>query len=633
MAASTYFDQVQQLYIAYFGRPADTVGQAYWADRIDAANGSIASVIAGFSASAESLALFGTATSAQKVTAIYQNAFGRAPEAAGLAYWVAQLDSGKVSQAQASWTIQQAAGPGDASAVNNKLIAAKAFTAQIDTNAEIAGYNGAAAAALARTYLSKADATYASIANVAVDSVAAVGAATGTVVVTPPVTPVTPVPTFTATKDGGNVVTFANAGTAISVTEALGTYTFTSNGVNAGSATATGTISGITVAASTTLSITSLLAAGKGFTGAGTIALTDTGSVTAAALKAIEAATTVGLVNATAVTATSGSVADVKLVLVTNEGTTGNKIDMGPTVAVTLNDAAATGILATDLSAIGSATTGVVAVTNSINITGTVAEATAALVTADSLVVAGAATVALSGTTALASALTAIDAKTTGLITATSITSVTGTVDEVKAFADATGLTITKAANYSVTLTGAVDSTSINAIDTNNGNGTITYNIGNTGSTVSFAGVTGAVTIVGGTGADVITGGAGADILTGGGGANKFVIGNNDSGIAQAAADRITDFVVGVDKLALGVASSATNTTIVNTAVADYATALAAANVSFAADTGGLQEYYVANNGIDTFVFVDNGATQTSADQAIILTGVKVLTFADIIAA
>jgi hypothetical protein len=26
MAASTYFDQVQKLYIAYFGRPADPVG-------------------------------------------------------------------------------------------------------------------------------------------------------------------------------------------------------------------------------------------------------------------------------------------------------------------------------------------------------------------------------------------------------------------------------------------------------------------------------------------------------------------------------------------------------------------------------------------------------------------------------
>ena len=154
MAASTYFAQVQQLYIAYFGRPADPTGQAYWAANIDAAKGDISAVIAGFSASNESQELFGNKSTIDKVNAIYQNAFGRAPEPAGLAYWVEMLDSGKVSQAQASWTIQQNAGPGDAAAVQNKLTAAQAFTAQIDTTAEINGYQGANAAQVARDFLS-----------------------------------------------------------------------------------------------------------------------------------------------------------------------------------------------------------------------------------------------------------------------------------------------------------------------------------------------------------------------------------------------------------------------------------------------------------------------------------------------
>jgi hypothetical protein len=153
MAASTYLAQVQQLYIAYFGRPADPIGQAYWANIIDAAGGNIAAVQAGFSASAESQALFGNKSTIDKVTAIYQNAFGRAPEPAGLAYWVAQLDSGKVTQAQASWTIQQSAGAGDAAAVQNKLTAAQAFTAQIDTTAEIQGYQGTGAADAGRAFL------------------------------------------------------------------------------------------------------------------------------------------------------------------------------------------------------------------------------------------------------------------------------------------------------------------------------------------------------------------------------------------------------------------------------------------------------------------------------------------------
>lgn len=183
MAASTYFAQVQQLYIAYFGRPADTIGQAYWANQIDAANGSIASVIAGFSASAESAALFGNKSSIDKVTAIYQNAFGRAPEPAGLAYWVAQLDSGKVSQAQASWTIQQSAGAGDAAAVQNKLTAAQAFTAQIDTTAEITGYQGAAAAESARAFLKTVTADNATATAAVTGAAAAVVAATAVGVV------------------------------------------------------------------------------------------------------------------------------------------------------------------------------------------------------------------------------------------------------------------------------------------------------------------------------------------------------------------------------------------------------------------------------------------------------------------
>lgn len=208
MAASTYLAQVQQLYIAYFGRPADPIGQNYWATQIDAANGSIASVIAGFSASTESAALFGNKSSIDKVTAIYLNAFGRAPEAAGLAYWVAQLDSGKVSQAQASWTIQQSAGPGDAAAVQNKLTAATAFTAQIDTAAEIQGYQGAGAADVGRAFLATVNQTNAS-------ATAAVAAAPSAVA--------------NAVAAGGNGSSFALTAGVDNLTGTSGNDTFTAD--------------------------------------------------------------------------------------------------------------------------------------------------------------------------------------------------------------------------------------------------------------------------------------------------------------------------------------------------------------------------------------------------------------------
>jgi hypothetical protein len=196
MAASTYFDQIQQLYIAYFGRPADPVGLNYWASQVDAANGSVAAVIAGFAASSESNALYAGVPTAQKVSAIYLNLFNRLPEAAGLAYWTQQIDSGTVTQAQAAYQIQSSAGPGDASAVVNKLAMAKAFTAQIDTTAEITGYSGAIAAAYGRAYLTSVDSTQASVNSATSSLLNSVATATGTTVpttTTPPVTPTAPV--------------------------------------------------------------------------------------------------------------------------------------------------------------------------------------------------------------------------------------------------------------------------------------------------------------------------------------------------------------------------------------------------------------------------------------------------------
>ncbi|MDD3476500.1 MAG: hypothetical protein PHI38_06500, partial [Sulfurimonas sp.] len=99
-------------------------------------------------------------------------------------------------------------------------------------------------------------------------------------------------------------------------------------------------------------------------------------------------------------------------------GTSGDAINLSGTFTATLNDAAATNINASDLSAIGATTTGAVTVTNAINITGTASEVTAALVTASSLVVASTATVNISDTLS-ASSVNAILIKTTGVVTAT----------------------------------------------------------------------------------------------------------------------------------------------------------------------------------------------------------------------
>ncbi|KFE43945.1 beta strand repeat-containing protein [Pseudomonas syringae] len=331
MAASTYFDQIQQLYIAYFGRPADPVGLAYWAANVDAANGSVAQVIAGFSASSESQVLYSGATTAQKVSSIYLALFNRNPEAAGLAYWVAQIDSGSVSQAQAAYQIESSAGPGDATSIANKLSAAKAFTAQLDTPAEIAGYVGATAATLARAFLGSVDATSGSLANAtgAVALANSVAVASNTSITTTPTVPTIPIPTtpqiYTLTA-GADAIPGGTAADAINSTIVGG---FDKGDViDGGAGTDTLTVTGSGSISSAGVTVTNVEIAS--FTSLDSVALNTTGwtGLTSLTTQANGASTVLSGATGTAIAAT-----------VLNRGSALIDINGGANVAVTASGA------------------------------------------------------------------------------------------------------------------------------------------------------------------------------------------------------------------------------------------------------------------------------------------------------
>lgn len=588
MAASTYLNQVQQLYIAYFGRPADPVGLNYWAANIDAAGGSLTSVIAGFAASSESQTLYASGSTAQLVTSIYISLFNRPPEAAGLAYWTSLIDSATVSGAQAAFQILSSAGPGDTSAIANKVAAANAFTASVDTSAEISGYSGANAAAIARAFLAKIDSTSYSTANLANDVIVAVANATGTSTSTPAPT----APTFTATKDGSNAVTFTNSGLGVSVTEAGGVYTFTSNGTYAGTSTVTGPISSITLSPqNASLTISSSLASGINFTN-GTIRLSDTTALSATLLTNLEQAAA-GLLTAINVpTITSATDAQALALLVTNNGNSGNKIWTAPDVAVTLTSASSLGAT---LKSIDDATTGLVNGTSvSMINSATVAQAKQLLVTGNGTAFTHNAAVAvvLTDISANAADLNQIDASTTGLI-ATELTSISGTASDVKLALEAitTGTQMSAGALNTITLTTDIGATDLNnVVLSNNTTLTLANVTGNVltlndttvvagktltvdGSAVSAGGITldgtletnGTLTLIGGSGADTLTGGnlgdtliggAGADTLTGGAGADTFVF-TNPANSNVSGFDSITDFTSGTDKIKTGVVGGA----------------------------------------------------------------------------
>lgn len=133
-------------YVAYFGRPVDGSGLAYFK------NQPLEVVAAVFDGSQESRDLYGV-NLALKINAIYKNLFNREAEVAGLQHWVAMVSTGRVSAPGAALAILDGAVGMDDAAVRNKLSVADAFSRALDTPAELAGYAGLAAAASARAFL------------------------------------------------------------------------------------------------------------------------------------------------------------------------------------------------------------------------------------------------------------------------------------------------------------------------------------------------------------------------------------------------------------------------------------------------------------------------------------------------
>jgi len=91
--------QAYRIYQAAFDRTPDTAGLSYWINSMDSGN-SLAAVADGFVKSAEFAAVYGAgATNSTFVAKLYQNVLGRDGETAGILYWEGQLNAG-VSRAQ-----------------------------------------------------------------------------------------------------------------------------------------------------------------------------------------------------------------------------------------------------------------------------------------------------------------------------------------------------------------------------------------------------------------------------------------------------------------------------------------------------------------------------------------------------
>lgn len=150
---TAHVNAVQQLYVAYFNRPADYAGLDYWTNIVAAQKGSTAAVSAAFAAEAEYKTAYANMTNAQVVNQVYQNLFGRAAETAGQNYWADLLDRKVITIDKVVADIAKGAQGTDAEAYENKVAGATAFSAALDTKAEQDGYRGAEANKLAKAFI------------------------------------------------------------------------------------------------------------------------------------------------------------------------------------------------------------------------------------------------------------------------------------------------------------------------------------------------------------------------------------------------------------------------------------------------------------------------------------------------
>lgn len=148
-----YVTDVQKLYVAYFSRPGDPEGVAFWTNQMATNPAAYQNISAAFSTSAEYRAAYANMNNRAVVTEVYDNLFGRAAEQAGIDFWADKLDRNIISIDNMVTTIAAGAQGSDLFAYNAKVATATVFTQHIDTPAEKAAYSGDAALKIAVDYI------------------------------------------------------------------------------------------------------------------------------------------------------------------------------------------------------------------------------------------------------------------------------------------------------------------------------------------------------------------------------------------------------------------------------------------------------------------------------------------------
>jgi len=136
--------QLQQQYIAYFGRPGDPAGIKYWLSSGSGISSAREFAEKIYAQDEYKTATVGSKSTEEQVNSLYVNLFGRQADSTGLLYWTNEIEKGNLVLANvATDLIWAASNPSDgnsaqatldADALANKVAAAEAYTAEVEAS-------------------------------------------------------------------------------------------------------------------------------------------------------------------------------------------------------------------------------------------------------------------------------------------------------------------------------------------------------------------------------------------------------------------------------------------------------------------------------------------------------------------